>query len=160
MAPRLLSRRKRYQAIRRAQHAPAFPEIELLDRLVEAQPADPAILERLGAAGVGHEEVHDRDPVPFLLLLDAAQAPDRPRAHARLLADLAQRGDGGRFTVLDVALGKEISPARATRLDEQIARPIARHLEDDASSVRRAVRHLCLNNSREPTQVSLVLAPV
>src|SRR5262249_28266702 len=72
----------RDQAISRAQNAPALLEIERLERFVDVEPADPALFERLAARRVRHEEVGDRDRPAFLLLLDAPQAPDRPRVHA------------------------------------------------------------------------------
>src|SRR5437899_50213 len=121
IARRLLRRPERDQAIRGTQQAPALHEVERLDRLVEAQPADPPLLQRRRAAGVGHEEVRDGDPFPFLLLLDAPQAPDRPRAHARLLGDLAQRGGGGGLSFLDVPLRKDPAVARSGGLDEEVA---------------------------------------
>src|SRR5467141_1975665 len=140
IARRLLPRPERDQAIRGTQHAPALHEVERLDRLVEAQPADPPLFQRRRAAGVGHEEVRDGDPITFLLLLDAPQAPDRPRAHARLLGDLAQRGGGGGLSFLAVPLWKDPAVARSGGLDEEVAGSFARQLEDDCSSVGRAVQ--------------------
>src|SRR6266851_5185511 len=46
IARRLLPRPERDQAIRGTQHAPALHEVERLDRLVEAQPADPPLFQR------------------------------------------------------------------------------------------------------------------
>src|SRR5206468_4729894 len=132
--------REREHAVRRAQHAPALFEVEHIDRFVEAEPADPPLLERRRAPGVGHEEVHDGDPIPFLLLLDASQPPDRPRAHARLLAGLALRGVGGGLSVLDMAFRKDPPVAPSAGLDEEIAGSFVRQLEDDGSAVRRAAQ--------------------
>src|SRR5918992_911910 len=102
--------------MRRAQHAPTLSEVERLDRFVEGEPADPPLLQRCRASGVGHEEIPDRDPFPFLLMLDGSQAPNRPRAPPRLFAHLAQRGDGAGFSILEVPLGKYPPVARSAGL--------------------------------------------
>src|SRR6267154_720798 len=136
----VMPQRDRDQAIGRAQHAPALGEVERFDRFVEGEPADPALLERRRAAGVSHQKVRDGDPIPFLLLLDASQAPDRPRAHTRLLGDLAQRGDGGGLSFLHMPLRKDPAVARSGGFDEEVAWPFARQPEDDGSSVRRAAQ--------------------
>src|SRR5262245_49848240 len=88
------------QAMRRAQDAAALTPVEGPGRLGEGKPADPALLERRDAPFIGHQEVRDCDAFAFLLVLDGPQAPDQPRAHASLLAHLAQRRSRARFPVL------------------------------------------------------------
>jgi len=134
------SGRERDHAIRRAQHPPALFEVERIDRLVEAEPSDSPLLERVARPVWAMRKYTIEIRSPSCFCSTRSQPPDRPRAHARFLADLALRGTGGGLSVLDVAFRKDPPVAPSARLDEEVAGSLVRQLEDDGTCVRRAAQ--------------------